>query len=178
MKPLDPRRLGSLLGSLDFNRAPLGRSPRGTGFKEWLYFGIGAGPIELVVCFATSDGPPDRPVPRVARMLLFVRDARGFRGFVERAAPEHGRLPGGRVGAFVNRNAVHRVGSALELTLDPERAPLKAELRLSVTSLPAPLHQSPRPDAPAMNWLVIPRMPAPGWIELDGVRHAVDEAPA
>ena len=178
MRPLDPRRLGSLLGSLGYNRAPLGRSPRGAGFKEWLYFGIGAGPLELVVCFATSDGPPDKPVPRIARMLIFVRDARGFRGFVERSSPSHGRLPGGQVGAFVNRNCVRREGAELELTLDPERAPVRAELTLALTSLPAPLHQVPRPGAPAMNWLVVPRLTATGWIELEGVRHSVKEAPA
>ncbi|MGF1468139.1 MAG: hypothetical protein ACFCGT_18625 [Sandaracinaceae bacterium] len=178
MTALDPALAARLLRRFDFNRAPLGPSSRGEGYKEWLYFGVGSASLDIVVVFATTDGPRRRPVPRVCRLLLFVRDEGGWRGWVERSTAARGRLPGGDLGAFVHRSRVTPEAGGFRLDLAPRDAPIRGTLLLEPRSLPVPLHQRPAANAPAMSWVVVPRLRASGVVEVEGTRHEIPGAPA
>jgi len=67
---------------------------------------------------------------------------------------------------------------AYRLRVSPDGVPVRAELDLYPVVMPAPVYNVGTVDGPPIHWVVLPRLIARGWVEIEGQRTEVEGSPA
>jgi hypothetical protein len=148
--------------------------------KEWLHFAIHGHGVDALINFSLVDdvGPNARRGAERARIVCLVRERR-WTGDIDHFTREEVRVQGGELGVhFAHNHAVLRDGK-LEIAVRMRRRNIVAELSIEPLAIPSQLNNIEiDTDCPPINWLVVPRARADGWLEIEGRRHVFDRAPA
>lgn len=167
------------LRHIGFNRGSFLGGAHGPSHREWLHFCVHDDEVDLLVnfsAFTSTDASQEaRPIPR---LTLLARDARGWHGAVESYGFSEGGLPGGTFGAWMPGGRAELDGDDVVLEVALERPRILVELRLTPRAVASPTHNVTIDRSPPLNWLVMPRLSATGYVWLEDRCYSLRAAPA
>lgn len=174
-----PMWLDRAIEQVDWFRRPPSRVGGAGGFKEWHHFCVYGAGIDLLINFSEVDDVREGRDEGVtfARMTVLARLDR-WHGGVERYEAGDVDIRGGSIRARIGGNHLAYDGGAYRLSVECRDHAIRGELGLVPLAMPAPIHNVVTGDGPPIHWVVVPRLAASGWVEVDGVRFVLDEAPA
>jgi hypothetical protein len=147
------------------------------GHKEWLHFAVHAEGIDLLVNFSLVDDirPGARQGTELARLVCLVRDSE-WTGDIDHYEQPEVDVRGGELAIrFADNHAFFHDG-VFELNVRLRRSPIAMRLLLEPVTLPAQANNLQVDNCPSIQWLVVPRLLATGWLEVAGKRHDFDRA--
>ena len=180
LAPLDPRAVGMSVARTNFMRRPAWEEGR-VGHREWLHFSIGGPDLTLLVNVSVVDD--QRPsVPRGrerGRVLVLVRDARGWGGGADEVGAAELEVHGGRVFVALAESSVELAGGVFLVKVRLRDRPIAFELELRPRAFPSMASNvAIGPGEEPVNWVVVPDLSADGWRERAGARREIRGAPA
>jgi hypothetical protein len=149
------------------------------GHKEWLHFAVHTAGLDLLANFSLVDDlrTRARPGAELARIVCLARE-REWTGDIDHYARRDVSLRGGHLELrFADNHATFRHG-VFELGVRMKRIPVSMELVLEPYALPAQANNLQVDNCPPIQWLVVPRLLATGWIDVGGRRYDLRRAPA
>jgi len=147
----------------------------GLTHKEWLHFTVHAPDLDVVVNFSVShEGGRDRPVGRVG--CLVRHD--GWHGDIDTCPRKSLSGRSGELNLRMAENSVRFRDGGFDIKVRLVEQPIEVILRLEPRALPSQINNFQIGDAPALNWLVLPRLEACGWVTLGSQQFTVERAPA
>jgi len=152
----------------DHLRGPSG-FPGLPGRKEWFHFCIQDEGAELLVNFSLCDAlvPGDRRRPEVARLTVLARDG-AFTGDVDVFDASETRTRPGAIDLEFGGNRLAYRDGRYAISLRMRDRPIEAELVLRPLVVPTLAPNIPLPDGPPLQWAIVPRLVADGWMRVDG----------
>lgn len=163
-----PEALAEILRRSDHFR--VGAGPRAGGGIEWQHFIVHAGALSLLVNFSVARAS--------ARLIVLAHDGRTWRGGVEHVPGDMLDVEPGEVDARFGDSRLRLVGDTYHVSFAPADASLRGELALRAAAMPALSQNIALTAERRIHWLLVPRLQADGWIELDGRRTTIRSAPA
>jgi len=146
------------------------------GHKEWLHFTIHGPGVDIVVNFSLSSGGGAGDVRQGRVGCLIHRE--GFQGDIDSCAPHLLRARTGESCVQMGQSSVVFRDGGFDLTVHLEREPIALQLRLEPETAPAQINNFEIEGGPALNWLVVPRLVASGWVTLGAQQLELERAPA
>lgn len=151
--------------------------PRPFGHKEWHHFCVFGRGLHLLLNWSAMTGVQTigsrELVPRIA---VLVRDDRGWHGAVERFGPEESQISGGDAHFGRNRLCIAERGYAAEVDLPASG--IRASLRFEPLARPVLTNTMALAWGGRVRWLIVPRLRAEGFVEVDGSRTPICGEPA
>jgi len=172
--------IGRALGTNGYFRRSKARWGEDRGHKEWLHFAIHGPGVDLLVNFSLVDDsrPNARPGNEHARIVCLVRERR-WTGDIDHFTRDEVSVRGGQLEVHFAHNHVVLEDGKLNIKVRMRRQAIAIQLSIEPLAIPSQLNNIQiNDDCPPINWLVVPRARADGWLEIDGRRHDFDRAPA
>lgn len=164
----------SIVNTDYFRRSPFRIGGPG-GHKEWLHFCVYGPEIDALINFSIVDdvSAAARPGGELARMTVLVRTD-GWDGAVELYDDDEAYCAGGHIYARLGPNRVEFVDGVYRISVSLRSRPVTMQLELAPLTMPSLAHNVQFTRVSTINWLVIPRLRAHGYITVDGRRYSVD----
>lgn len=140
-----------------------------TGHKEWLHFTVHGAGLDLVVNFSLFDS--------VGRVGCLVRHRR-WQGDIDTCAADTRFVGHGGLDLRLGSNQLTFRDGGFDLRVALERVPVSVNLRLEPRAFPAQINNFEVDGVPALNWLVVPRLAAHGWVTVGEEQFVLDGAAA
>jgi hypothetical protein len=176
---LRARIAGSVHKSVHLRGRDCDWSEQARGFKEWWHFTVHAPELDLVVNFSLSDelGPTARPGSVIPRVGCLVHRGR-WHGDIDSIPRGKVRARRGERLLELAHNRVQFEDGAFQIDVTLQDQPIKLSLRLVPLSLPLQINDFQIQGSAPMNWLVVPRLLATGWVRIGEERFSIEQAPA
>lgn len=153
-----------------------GGRPGEAPHREWLHFSLAQDDLTLLVNFSVvEDGrPAAQPGHERHRVVVLVRKSGVWEGDAEELPPEQCFVAGGAIYAAMGAHSLDFVEDRFRLHLKLARRPIEVLLELAPVSHPVVVNNVRlEPGSAPIHWLVVPRLRADGWVDIDGSRHEV-----
>jgi hypothetical protein len=149
------------------------------GHKEWLHFAVHGDGVSLLLNFSVVDDTHDTACRGSAtgRVTCLVHTD-GWQGDVDTYSHGTFQARGGALSMRFGTQVVEFRDGAFHISVRLRRCPIAIELSLRPEALPSESHDVFFDDCPSMSWVVVPRLRAEGYVEVQGRRHTLDGAPA
>lgn len=142
------------------------------GRKEWFHFCVQDEDAELLANFSLCDAlvAGDRRRSEVARLTVLARD-RGFTGDVDVFDAAETRARAGAIDLEFGGNHLMYRDGRYGIALRMRDRPIEAELVLRPLVVPTLAPNIPLPDGPPLQWAIVPRLVADGWMRIGAREH-------
>lgn len=156
---------------------PLQDGPDVADYKEWHHFLIHTANADFLINFNfLRERHADR-CENVARVIAIAR-TETWEGGVDRIQSQDLHFKVGEIDARFGANLLLYSKGRYQLSLDMQDYPIRAELSIASASEVAVLRNFPLAPARKFSWAFVPRLIANGWLEVNGRRHLISDAPA
>jgi hypothetical protein len=168
-----------MVARLDHWRGTSSANRGSVGNKEWHHFCVLGKRVDLVVNWSLMAGlqSAEGKVDEAGRVTLLVRDRQGWRGGIERFGAEAVKVEAGAIDAAFGRCSMRFDGRAYRLDVKLARPDVAARLILRPLVTPALTDPLRLGHGGTMRWLVVPRLRVSGWVEVEGRRYELEDAP-
>lgn len=161
----------------------LRRSPFAAGaeasHKEWHHFAVRGPGIDALVNFSLVDDirPRARTGSELPRMICLLKDEAGWDGDMVQCNPESVVADGGRVDLRFGEHGCWIEAGTYRVRARLERRGIEVDLRMTPEAYPSEANNISVEDGPSINWMVLPRLRAEGYIRTgDRVYELTDAA--
>jgi hypothetical protein len=159
-----------------WRQAPTGTLGERTAYKEWMHFCVCLpGDGHLLVNFNVTESASAEGVERVPRLIALGCDG-VWSGALETFAEHDVRGRAGDLDLRFGRNQIEWKGGAFHLEI--EAGTLAARLRLDPLVLPTVASRVSFGKEHSIQWVVVPRLEATGWVQLGDRRVRLEGASA
>ncbi|HZR84390.1 MAG TPA: hypothetical protein VFD92_25050 [Candidatus Binatia bacterium] len=147
------------------------------GRKEWFHFCVGDGEAELLANFSLCEDvrPGADRRPDIGRLTVLARRD-SYVGDVETFPADHIAVRSAGIDLTFGANRLAYADGAYRLSLDLSECALSACVDLRPVVVPTLAPNIPLPDGPPLQWAIVPRLEATGWMSLDGREHRFERA--
>ncbi len=150
-----------------------------SGHKEWWHFCAYGDAVDVLVNFSlVDDVRPEAPRgAEFGRVTVLVRE-RTWDGDVDLHRADETYARGGGHSMVLGRNSAEYIDGVYHLAVHLSRRPISLRLSVRPMCLPSLANNIQLDPGPPINWLVVPRAEATGWVTIDGRTHVLDRSPA
>lgn len=166
----------------DWLRRSPGRVGGAGDYKEWLHFCVYGDDLDVLINFSVVDGLRDSASSlrhgrhdEHARLTLLVRE-REWVGEVQSFPATDVSVGGGRVALRFGASSVRFAEGRYEVRARSADGSIEARVDLLPVAMPSIVNNVQYGNGPAINWLVVPRLVASGWIRVGDRVHQLDGA--
>lgn len=151
--------------------------PERPGRKEWFHFCIQDAEAELLANFSLCDDHLAAPRRHLHTPRLTVLARLGsFVGDVDVFSPDEARVRNGAIELDFGGNRLEYNEGRYLLSLELRDRPVRARLELRPTVVPTLAPNIPLPDGPPLQWAIVPRLRADGWLAVGSEEHRFEGA--
>lgn len=144
--------------------------------KEWHHFIFNTNGLDALINFNLLQETWSNS--RQAARVIVILKGRAWEGGVDYIAPEQLRVRPGRIDAQFGSSTLRFADGQYHVRIDLDDQPIRADLVFTSTSEPAVLRNFPLAPGRAFSWLFVPRLRVSGWVEINGERTRIEDAPA
>lgn len=152
----------------DHFRFPGAEHPNPEWFKEWHHFAVITPDVEIILNFNVSVDvrPTIPPKSLLGRMVLLVRDSRGWDGDIDTFQPDEIILKTGNINLQLGQNTTIFNQEGFKISAALENRPITVKLHLIPAAYPILRRRTPVGQG-SISWLAIPRLIAHGEVTID-----------
>lgn len=150
------------------------------GHKEWHHFAVRGPGIDALVNFSLVDDirPRARTGSELPRMICLLKDDAGWDGDMVQCDPESVIADGGRVDMRFGDYGCWMEPGGYRVRARLERRGIEVDLRLTPEAYPSEANNISVDDGPSINWMVLPRLRAEGYIRVRDRVYELERATA
>lgn len=169
--------IGRRLELSDYTRLSPKTADQTAGHKEWTHFCVFSPTFELLINFSLSEGTQTGPGTdaETARVTIMAKTSRGWVGEVA-SFEDDSDYTGGEINLRFGSNQLKFESG--QYVVQIKSRTLSCNVNFVPLATPGFADSVKIKGRSSIKWLVVPRMAASGWLEVEGERHQFTELPA
>jgi len=169
------RLIGAAIERGDYVRRPRHRLADRGGYKEWLHFCMCSESLDAIINFNFGDPYSDHA--SAGQLTCAVRSG-GWHGDIDEFDADEVAATPGRHRVRLGESYVRFEGDHYRVRAKLRRRALALDLALYPLAMPSQVNNIRLGGEPSLNWFLVPRLLAFGWLELEGQTIEINATPA